>query len=347
MKFFVVRMFINLFLAALVLILTSSVEGEIVRVGHFPTVTHAQGVIGHAFTRLGQGWFEERIGPEVEIRWFVFSGGALAMEALFSRTVDLVYTGPNPAINAHIRSRGKEIRILAGACMGGAALVVQGEGPIRNDSDFRDKRIGTPQFGNTQDVAARIWLRSNGMRVTITGGDALVVPTSTADQFALFRKGDLDAVWTIEPWVSRLVLEAGARVYLDERTLWPQTGGKYATTQLVSGVRFLVANPGFVKKWIDAHVELTDWINENPEEAKGILNEEIRAETRRAFPSELVNSAWRRLEFSYDPAKESVMKVAQDAHKIGFLRSQPDLSRIYYLDPLNEVLREKGREEVR
>ena len=326
--------------------LTASVEGVVLRVGHFPTVTHAQGVIGHGFSRLGRGWFEDRLGSEVEIRWFVFSGGALAMEALFSRTVDLVYVGPNPAINAHLRSRGNEIRILAGACVGGAALVVHAEGLIRSDSDFWGRRIGTPQFGNTQDVAARIWLRSNGMRVTITGGDALVVPTSSADQFALFRKGDLDAVWTIEPWVSRLVLQADARVYLEEQVLWSETGGRYATAQLVSGVRFLSANPELVRKWIGAHVELTDWINDNPGQAKRLLNEEIRAETRRAFPSELVDSAWRRLEFSYDPVRQSVIQVAEDAYRIGFLRSKPDLSRIYHLEPLNEVLRKKGMEEV-
>jgi len=122
------------------------------------------------------------------------------MEAIFAKSIDLTYVGPNPAINAHLKSGGEEIRIVAGACSGGAALVVQADGRIKTDADFRGKKVATPQFGNTQDVAARAWLHSKGYRVTMTGGDVLVLPTANADQLALFKKGDLDAVWTVEPW---------------------------------------------------------------------------------------------------------------------------------------------------
>ena len=71
----------------------------------------------------------------------------------------------------------------------------------------------------------------------------------------MFERKEMDAVWTVEPWVSRLVLDAGGRVYLDESSLWKQTGGKYVTTHLVSSVKFLNEHPDLVKKWIAAHVE--------------------------------------------------------------------------------------------
>lgn len=148
----------------------------------------------------GRGWFEQRLGADVKIRWFVSNAGPSAMEAIFAKSIDLTYVGPNPAINAHLKSGGEEIRIVAGACSGGAALVVQADGRIKTDADFRGKKVATPQFGNTQDVAARAWLHSKGYRVTMTGGDVLVLPTANADQLALFKKGDLDAVWTVEPW---------------------------------------------------------------------------------------------------------------------------------------------------
>ena len=80
------------------------------------------------------------------------------MEAIFAESLDLTYVGPNPAINAYVRSGGEEIRIIAGAVNGGSALVVQSDSDLATPSDFRGKRIGTPQFGNTQDVAARAWL---------------------------------------------------------------------------------------------------------------------------------------------------------------------------------------------
>lgn len=318
-----------------------------VRLGHFPNVTHAQAVIAHGLSRTGKGWFEERLGPDVEVQWFVYNAGPSAMEAIFARTVDLTFVGPNPAVNAHLKSRGDEVRIVAGGCSGGAALVVKDGGPIKTDQDFRGRKVATPQFGNTQDVAARAWLKSKGFRITMTGGDALVVPTANPDQIALFRKGDVDAVWTVEPWVSRLVLEAGGSVYLDESSLWPGTNGKFVTTHLVSSVAFLEKQPDLLKRLIAAHVELTEWIHANPDEAMRFFNEEIKAETTRALSEETLRRAWSKLELTWDPVSASLVKSAGDAFELGFVRQKPDLSRIYELKLLNDVLREKGLKEVR
>lgn len=325
---------------------TAVAQKTVLRVGHFPNVTHAQGMIAHGLSREGKGWFEQRMGPDVEVQWFVYNAGPSAMEAIFTKGLDITYVGPNPAINAHLKSRGAEIRIVAGACSGGAALVVQADGRIKADGDFRGKRMATPQLGNTQDVATRAWLASKGFRVTMTGGDVLVVPTANPDQLALFQKGDLDAVWTVEPWVTRLALEAKGRVYLEEGTLWPQTGGRYVTTHLVSSVRFLKERPALLKRWIAAHVELTQWINQRPDEAKRILNAEIKAETTKALPRETLDGAWQRLELTHDPVRASLLRSAEDAHRIGFVREKPDLSRIYDLKLLNEVLRDKGLTEI-
>lgn len=316
------------------------------RVGHFPNVTHAQAVIAHGLSREGKGWFEQRLGPDVEVQWFVYNAGPSAMEAIFTGGLDITYVGPNPAINAHLKSRGKEIRIVAGACSGGAALVVQADGRIKTDSDFRNRKVATPQLGNTQDVAARAWLASKGFRVTMTGGDVLVVPTANPDQLSLFQKGYIDAVWTVEPWVTRLLLEAKGRVYLEESTLWPQTSGRYVTTHLVSSARFLKEQPALLKRWIAAHVELTQWINEHPNDAKRLLNAEIKEETTRALPGEVLEGAWRRLELTHDPVRASLLRSAEDAHRIGLLRSKPDLSHIYDLKLLNEILRDKGLAEI-
>lgn len=316
-------------------------ERAVLRVGHFPNITHAQAVIGHALSRQGRGWFEARLGPDVQVRWLVYNAGPSAMEALFARSLDLSYVGPNPAINAHLKSGGAEVRIVAGACSGGAALVVQPDGRIKTDSDFRGRKVATPQLGNTQDVAARAWLQSKGFRVTLTGGDVLVVPTANPDQLALFRKGTLDAVWTVEPWVSRLVLEAGGQVYLEEKTLWPDTAGRYVTTHLVSSVRFATKQAALLRRWLAAHVELTDWIRQHPAEARALLNDEIQAETGRPMPEAVLTRAWAALELTHDPIRPSLLKSARDAHRVGLLKTEPDLSRIYDLRLLNEVLAEK------
>jgi len=69
----------------LVLLLTSvlclfaqpgvSEDKTVIRFGHFPNITHAQGVVAHALSRQGKGWFEQRLGPNVQIQWFNYNAG--------------------------------------------------------------------------------------------------------------------------------------------------------------------------------------------------------------------------------------------------------------------------------
>lgn len=299
--------------------------GQVLRVGYFPNVTHAQGVIGSQSTREKHGWFEQRLGPDVTIQWFPFNAGPSAMEAIFAGSIDLTYVGPNPALNAFIRSRGDEIRVLAGAAEGGAALVVPGDGRITKPGHFRGLKLATPQLGNTQDVAARAWLKKQGYKITLTGGDVSVVPTANADQFQLFSQGKIDAVWTVEPWVSRLELDAGGKIFLEQSDA--------VTTVLVSSVKFLKANPGLVEKFRAAHVELTAWINAHAYEARAQVRAGLSAEVKREMPAPIVANAWRRLKFTDQVTQAQFDGLVGDAQSVGFLRDAIPLDRMFSRKP--------------
>src|SRR5207244_10878534 len=122
-----------------------------------------------------------------------------------------------PALNAYFKSNGEEIRVISGAANAGAALVIKTDSPIKTAADFRGKKIATPQLGNTQDISFRAWLKAQGFKVTQTGGDVMVIPTANPDQLGLFQSGGVDAVWTVEPWVTRLERDAKARGFLDDK----------------------------------------------------------------------------------------------------------------------------------
>src|SRR5512146_253609 len=79
-------------------------EKTTIRFGHFPNITHAQGVIAHALSRQGKGWFEQRLGPNVEIQWFTYNAGPSAMEAIFAGSLDLTHVGTGPALTAHVKA---------------------------------------------------------------------------------------------------------------------------------------------------------------------------------------------------------------------------------------------------
>jgi NitT/TauT family transport system substrate-binding protein len=246
------------------------------------------------------------------------------MEAVFTNSIDLTYVGPSPALNAYVRSRGDEVRVIAGAVNGGSALVVQPGGGLKTPADFRGKRIATPQFGNTQDIAARAWLLAGGLRITQTGGEAQVVPTQNPDQLSLFQSKQLDAVWTVEPWVSRLELEAGGTILIDEKSA--------VTTILVSSSKFLRERRDLATRFAVAHRELTEWIQKNPEEAQRMLREELGALVRAELSASLVSRAWGRMQLTSNASLAEFQTWVKDAQQIGFIRNPPDMAR--FVEPL-------------
>ena len=303
------------------------------RLGHFPNVTHAQALYGRA-----TGSFEKAIGTPVE--WTQFNAGPSAVEALFAGAVDASYVGPNPAINGFIKSRGKSFVIVAGAASGGAALVVRAGAGISSEKDFHGKTVATPQLANTQDVAARLWFADRGYTTRERRGDLTILPLANPDQLLMFQKRQIDAAWTVEPWVSRLEQEGNGRVFLDEKTLWPD--GKYVTALLVVRLEFLAAHRDLVVRLLTAHVEATLALNAGKDAAVPLLAAEIRRETAKELPEAIVRTSLARIELGWDPLPAALAKAADDAHRVGFLHERPNLAGIVEVGPLNEVLAAKG-----
>lgn len=329
-----------LFLYGLTLLLSiwaTAEEKAVIRVGHFATVTHAQGVIGHGLTREQRGWFENWLGPNIDVRWYIYQTGPSAMEALFAGELDLTYVGPSPTINAYMKSKGEALRVISGACSGGSALVVLPK-LISDIEDFKGKILATPQFGNTQDIAARSWLMSKGYKILLTGGDVTVLPMDNPTQLTLLQQGDLAAAWNVEPWVSRFIIEAGAHPYLDESQLWPETGGKYVTTHLVCSQKYLEKNPEIVSRWVKAHVAMTQWINDHADTAKQLFLKEFEKETGHKLSPQILERAWNSIELTYAPIRFSLFKYADLAYTLGFLNEEPNLEKLYDLRFLEEAI---------
>jgi NitT/TauT family transport system substrate-binding protein len=328
-------------LGALLLLAARDAKSQVtVRVGAFPNITHAQAMVGKA-----NGAFDKAVGSNTKVEWKTFNAGPAAIEALFAGAIDMTYVGPNPTISGYVRSNGEALRVVAGAASGGAALVVRNDAGINNASDFHGKKVASPQLGNTQDVALRSWLRNNGLKSTDKGGDVQVIPLANPDQLTLFVKKELDAAWAPEPWATRLIREGNGRLFLDERTLWPN--GQFVCTNLIVSTKFLTEHPDVVKNWLRAHVELTDWINGNLPEAKKILNGQIQKETGKALTDAVLDEAFGRLQVTYDPLRNSLLTSAKSAFDAGFLgRQAPDLTNLYDVSLLNQVLAEKKKKAV-
>ena len=297
-------------------------DSKVIRIGGFPNVTHVQALVARNMTRHGEGWFERYL-PGYTLEWYTYNAGPTAMEALFGRTADLTYVGPSPALNAYAVSAGREVRLLAGAVNGGAALLVAPESGINSPSDFKGRSIATPQLGNTQDVSCRAWLTRNGLKCTLEGaGDCRVAPTPNSMQLQLMKQGEIAACWTVEPWVSRLESMAGAKVLVQEPDV--------VTTVLAGRVGWLKLHPQEAATIIRAHRELTQWIIEHPEEAQARVVDELTQLTQAPMEPELVRSAWKRLKLTDAIDLPGLEQFVKDAQATGLLDRVPPLEGMIY-----------------
>ena len=297
-------------------------NSKVIRMGGFPNVTHVQALVARNMSRHSEGWFERYL-PGYSIEWYTYNAGPTAMEALFGRTADLTYVGPSPALNAYAVSAGREVRILAGAVNGGAALMVAPGSNIHTPADFKGRSIATPQLGNTQDVSCRAWLTRNGLSCTLEGaGDCRVAPTPNSMQLQLMKQGDIDACWTVEPWVSRMESMADARILVQEPDV--------VTTVLVGRVGWLKHHPQEAATIIRAHRELTQWILDHPEEAQARVVEELTELTQAPMEPELVRSAWKRLKVTTEIDLPGLQQFVEDAQAADLLDRVPPLDGMIY-----------------
>ncbi len=309
------------------------------RLGYLPNITHATAIVG-----VESGIFGRNPGANAKLTTATFNAGPAAVEALFSGALDASYIGPDPAINAYVRSRGEAVRIVSGATSGGASLIVRPE--INAPADLRGKKVASPQLGNTQDGALRSWLQIQGLKSDAQGGgDVCVTPQENADTLVAFKSGQVAGAWVPEPWATRLVVEGGGKVLVDERDLWP--GGQFPSTVLVVRTDYLQQHPDVVAGLLRGQVEANSFVNAQPAEAQRLLSGALERLTGQALRQDVITAAWQHMTFTNDPLVGSLKQSASAAVALGFLKLDgPDIARISDLRPLNTALQASGSTEV-
>ncbi|GLF97841.1 aliphatic sulfonate ABC transporter substrate-binding protein [Streptomyces yaizuensis] len=308
-----------------------------VRLGYFPNLTHATALVGEQ-----EGILQKELGG-TQLQSTTFNAGPSEIEALNAGSIDIGFIGPSPAINGFTKSKGKNLRIVAGSASGGVKLVVNPK-KIKTLDDLKGKRIATPQVGNTQDVAFLNWINERGWKTDAQSGkgDVLVVRTDNKITPDAYKSGSIDGAWVPEPTASRLV-DQGAKVLLDEAELWPDK--KFVITHIIVAQKFLKEHPDVVEAVVRGSVKTNAFIKADPDRAKASANAKLKALTGKELPAEIIDPAWPSIQFTDDPLASTLQTQAGYAVKAGLLE-KPDLAGIYDLSILNKVLAAEGAAEV-
>src|SRR5262252_2743520 len=308
------------------------------RLGFQANITHEPALVG-----IAKGFFAKELGKNVTIKTSVFSSGTEETTAILAGQLDAAYVGPNPALNAWQKSNGTAIKIISGAASGGASLVVKHG--ITSASQLKGKSLATPSLENTQNVAARYWLKQHGLTTTPTGGgDVSIKPIKPNSAAVLqFASGQIDGGWEPEPYATEMVLDGGTRL-VNEASLWP--GGKFVTTNLVVTQSFLKAHPSAVNGLLKAQIETNSYINANGAAAASAANAELTKLLGKGLKPDVLKAALPYLHFTNDPIASSLQTDAQHAVAVGLLTPVKDLPAIYDLGPLNALLKADGQPQV-
>jgi sulfonate transport system substrate-binding protein len=301
------------------------------RLGYFPNVTHAAALIG-----LEKGLFTKELGT-TKLVPTSFNAGPDEVSALLGDSLDVGFIGSGPTINAFSKSKGEAVRLIAGATSGGAQLVVRGD--IAKPEDLVGKTVVTPQLGNTQDISLKKWLSDKGLTGKVT-----VTNLENAQTLDSFKKGDVQAAWAPEPWSSRLVLEAGAKVLVDEKELWPD--GRFPTTVVIARTAFVRDHPQTVQALLRGLVAAVDYAASNKADAQAAVNAQLKQITGKALGDNVIQRAWAGIELTFDPLAGRFPQLAKDSVTAGVTKEETPLGGLVDLTALNTVLRQAGKPEV-
>lgn len=304
----------------------SGEEAKEIRIGYFPNMTHIATIVA-----LEKGYFKEQFG-DVNIKTHTFNDGSSFMEAMSTDAIDIGTVGPTPALNTYIKNPKHEI--ISGAVNGGAVLVVAKDADINSVKDLEGKKIALPTFGSTQDVGLIKSLKDAGVDVK----KVTKVKQAPADTAALILKGEIDGAATQEPWGVNIETAAGAKLLLDENEFaW---GSESTNTVVVAQTKFTSANPELTKKYLKAHIQAINFINENPEEAIQLFLDHIKKITGKELSKEEVTKAFGRLKATTDVNEEVIKEMAKISKEAGYINSDK-VEGLVNLSYLEEVLNEQ------
>lgn len=287
------------------------VDPRVLRVGHLFNITHGAGLCALESGRLARALS----GVTVESR--AFTAGPAVIEALLGGAIDVAYAGAPPVLAAWLRSRGTAVRLLAGACSGGAGLVLRPGLEFVGPRTLDGKTVVTPQLGNTQDVALRSYLRRNGLAPDESGGTVRVLPLSNAECFNQFRMGRVDAAWVAEPTLSRMIVEARGVLAIDERDLWPQR--RFVTALFVARADYLDRARANVVRALEVHRDEVQRLARGDRESRSHVASALARALGRPLPARVLEGGFSRCDFTDDPLLDSLRAQGRSSQSLGFL----------------------------
>jgi NitT/TauT family transport system substrate-binding protein len=215
---------------------------------------------------IRKGFFEKR---GLTIKKTTLQSGNDVVLALANNSGEIGYLGYVPAIIG--RTQGIPVTVLVASDVEGTSvndnwqnILVRGDSSIRTPADLRGKTIAVNALKGVGEVMVKAALRKVGVSPTSINLLALPFPQMRA----ALRNGQVDAIWTPEPFNTQAINLDGARIVMAPGPVlakfWP-VGCYAARSDWVS------KNQAVARKFQAAMNESLRYAQANPSEIRALL----------------------------------------------------------------------------
>ncbi len=230
--------------------------GETVTIGYLPSDHDAA-----LFVADAQGQYAAN---GINTNLVQFNNGGDLMTAMASGDVDVGYVGITPVL-ASIQ-KGVPVKVISAAQTDGSGLVVSKNSGISSVSDLSGKSIATPGEASIQYMLLQYYLEQNGMSLKDLKVSSMKVPSMND----ALKTNKIDGMLTFEPYVT-IAEKNGAKVLAGSQDILPN----HPCCVVVASDKFLEEHPNETATILDIHKNATDFINNNTDEAAGMIPSDI------------------------------------------------------------------------
>ncbi len=229
---------------------------ETVTIGYLPSDHDAA-----LFVADAQGKFAEN---GINTKMVQFNNGGDLMTAMASGEVDVGYVGITPVLSSI--EKGVPVKVISAAQTEGSGIVVAKNSDISSVSDLAGKKVATPGEASIQHMLLTYYLDQNGMSMDDVKVSAMKVPSMND----ALKTNKIDAMITFEPYVT-IAEENGAKVLVDSAEILPN----HPCCVVVASDDFIKNHENETKTILEIHENATAYINNNTDEAAGLLPDNI------------------------------------------------------------------------
>ena len=205
---------------------------------------------------LERGFYGKN-GVEVEVAG-VFKAGPEEMSAFAAGALDIGYVGEAPATTA-VANKATRATVLAQVNTEGSAIVVRIDAPEKNMLELVRKRVAIPGYSTVQDFL----IKKAISKIGLDQRDVNIIVLKPPEMIGALRTGQIDAFIAWEPYAAKAQTMGVGRVLLTSHEIWEN----HPCCVLLASDHFLSTRPRDARAVVRAHVEATDFIKANPEDA--------------------------------------------------------------------------------